>query len=228
MDHYDENYYSWYRRIGEFGGEANLFKFRKYIRLTDRVIDFGCGGGYLLKNIECAEKIGIEISETAREHCRENGIEVVHSAAEIENEWADVIISNHVLGHTCNPFDEIRLLAQKLKTGGKMVFVFPHERRGRYKSHDVNQIMYTWSEMNAGNLFANAGFDILEVKTLRHRWPPKFHLIRKIFGRRLFHLACWIYGAFYGRTTQIRVVAQKPPSMNHKWVRTHKILNKHT
>jgi len=60
--YYNKKYFSWQSRVGEFGGRANLSKFAKFIRPDHHVIDYGCGGGYLLKNIKCKEKIGIEIN----------------------------------------------------------------------------------------------------------------------------------------------------------------------
>ena len=62
--YYNKKYFSWQSRVGEFGGRANLSKFAKFIRPDHHVIDYGCGGGYLLKNIKCKEadnkqKLGI-------------------------------------------------------------------------------------------------------------------------------------------------------------------------
>jgi 2-polyprenyl-3-methyl-5-hydroxy-6-metoxy-1,4-benzoquinol methylase len=64
--HYNHKYFSWQKSIGEFGGWANLPKFMDYIKPEYNIIDFGCGGGYLLKNIECKHKIGIEVNPSAR------------------------------------------------------------------------------------------------------------------------------------------------------------------
>ncbi len=58
--HYDVDYFAWQKKIGLFGGKANSFKFARTVNKTDTVIDFGCGGGFLLKQLDCAEKIGIE------------------------------------------------------------------------------------------------------------------------------------------------------------------------
>ena len=58
--HYDARYFAWQAPQGEFGGWANLTKFRKYIRNDDRVLDFGCGGGFLLKNLTCRKRVGVE------------------------------------------------------------------------------------------------------------------------------------------------------------------------
>lgn len=43
--YYGEKYFEWQKAVGEFGGRANLFKFEKYIKENDNVLDFGCGGG---------------------------------------------------------------------------------------------------------------------------------------------------------------------------------------
>ena len=58
--HYDKKYFDWQSSIGEFGGWANQTKFAEYISSNSRVLDFGCGGGYLLKNLECRAKAGVE------------------------------------------------------------------------------------------------------------------------------------------------------------------------
>lgn len=47
--HYDAEYFNWQKNIGAFGGWANSFKFKNSISKSDTVIDFGCGGGFLLK-----------------------------------------------------------------------------------------------------------------------------------------------------------------------------------
>lgn len=53
------------------------------------MIDFGCGCDYLLKNIKCAGKIGIEINNETLEVARRNGTIVFKTVDEVENNWAD-------------------------------------------------------------------------------------------------------------------------------------------
>jgi SAM-dependent methyltransferase len=209
--HYDEEYFRWQRRIGEFGATVDHFiKFGKFIKPTDRVIDFGCGGGYMLKALVCADKIGIEINEVARRFALENGIRTVKDAAEIEDNWADVVISNNALEHTLCPFSELRKLFDKLKPGGKIVFVIPHEKRNPWKANDRNQHLYTWSPMCAGNLFTVAGFKVEQINSIAV-WPPLFHHeIKKYFGVKIFHLIGKICTALSGKWHQIQVVATKP------------------
>ena len=64
VSHYQDDYFNKYQRdLGEFGGRANAFMFDQYITPADEVVlDFGCGGGFLLKNLHCSRKVGIEIN----------------------------------------------------------------------------------------------------------------------------------------------------------------------
>lgn len=43
--HYNAEYFEWQRRVGEFGGKANLFKFEEYIEEGNNILDFGCVWG---------------------------------------------------------------------------------------------------------------------------------------------------------------------------------------
>jgi len=113
--HYDKKYFSWQSSIGEFGGWADLTKFKGWIQPNFKIIDFGCGGGYLLKNIICREKIGVEINETASRQAEQLGIKVYETTNEIEDNWADLIISTNVLEHCCSPLGELKDLYLKLK-----------------------------------------------------------------------------------------------------------------
>lgn len=78
--HYDEKYFEWQRKVGKFGGIANLFKFEEYIESDSDILDFGCGGGFLLSNIQTSgKKIGVEINPSARDVAKQNGIECKES-----------------------------------------------------------------------------------------------------------------------------------------------------
>ncbi len=211
MEHYKEDYFNWQKNIGAFGGKANLFKFREHINPEYRILDFGSGGGFLLANIEAKEKIGIEINETARSQANEQGITTVASPDEIEDGWADLVISNHALEHVNDPLMEIRRLRKKIKPGGKIVLVVPYEKKNRYKANDINFHLFTWSEMNLGNLFTLAGYEIEDVSEIKHRWPPNFLKIHKLFGESIFNSVCKFYGLLKsGSISQVRIIARNP------------------
>lgn len=207
--YYDKNYFRWQSGIGNFGGKANLFKFSKYIKPTDNVIDFGCGGGYLLQNVVCKNKMGIEVNDTARKIALKNNLNVVKNIDGAKNYWADLVISNHVLEHIEDPVETLKLLSKKVKKNGMLVFVVPHEIRNAYKSNDINQHLFTWSPMCLGNLFTKSGYRVVDCYSICHLWPPYFQTIRYVLGEKLFNTICWLYCKINNSLYQTCVVAVK-------------------
>lgn len=208
--HYNDKYFDWQASIGEFGGWADQSKFAEYISSTSRVLDFGCGGGFLLKSMTCSKKVGVEVNPSAAETAKANGVEVFNSVEEVPDEYVDVIISTNALEHTLQPLQELKSLYNKLTPGGTIMFVVPCESIAySYKPNDINHHLYSWSPMCLGNLFTEAGFSVIESKPYIHKWPPQYKVIAKVGGRRLFEMACRIYGRLERSWFQVRVIAEK-------------------
>jgi len=208
--HYGKEYFDWQSSIGDFGGWANQGKFIDYISSTSCVLDFGCGGGFLLKNLNCSRKVGVEVNASAAETAKSNGVEVFRSVTEVPDDYVDVIISNNALEHALRPLEELQALFKKLKVGGKIIFVVPCESiRYSYSQNDINHHLYSWSPMCIGNLFAEAGFSVIESRPYIHKWPPMYKFIAKVGGRRLFDIACRIYGRIERSWFQVRIIAEK-------------------
>jgi SAM-dependent methyltransferase len=208
--HYNAEYFNWQKGMGNFGGWANLIKFQDFITAEDNVVDFGCGGAFLLKNLNCKGKMGVEINPSAREQAKINGITAVASPSELPDDWATVCISNNALEHVINPLEALQTIHSKMKKGGTVVFVVPCENISwAYKPNDMNYHLYSWGPMTLGNLFTEAGFKIVESKPFVHKWPPKYEAVAKFLGPKLFHLACRLYGQYERTWFQVRVVAKK-------------------
>lgn len=208
---YNKAYNDWQSSIGEFGGWANQTKFLPFLKADDVVMDFGCGGGYLLSQLNVKRKLGIEINPVSGEEARKRGIEVFTQISDCPDGIVDVIISNHALEHAHRPLDELKALLPKLKPGGKCVFIVPCEAISyAYEPNDVNHHLYTWSPMCLGNLFTEAGYELIESKAYIHKWPARYRQIAKLGGRPLFELACRIKGHLSRKYFQVRAVARRP------------------
>jgi 2-polyprenyl-3-methyl-5-hydroxy-6-metoxy-1,4-benzoquinol methylase len=137
--HYGKKYFEEYQEeMAKFGGRLSAKFFKKYISPNDKVLDFGCGGGTLLENIPCKEKWGIEINNFAAKKARERGINIKKDVKNLKDSYFDVIISYHALEHTECPLKELIEIYKKLKNNGKIVFMFPHELKGKYKEREMS------------------------------------------------------------------------------------------
>jgi SAM-dependent methyltransferase len=212
-EHYDKEYYAYQQPIGEFGAWANLPKFKRFVEPGMNVLDFGCGGGFLLEQLECRGRVGIEPNAEAREAAESRGLTVFATTASLDDNWADLIISNNALEHCRLPLRELELLLPKLKVGGLAVFIVPCESISyRYSAGDPNHHLYSWSPMSIGNLFTEAGYEVLESVPYIHKWPPGHRAIARLFGRRAFDLASRLYARIERSWFQIRVVSRRPGS----------------
>ncbi|MDB5248358.1 MAG: hypothetical protein JWQ40_2752 [Segetibacter sp.] len=207
--YYNEDYFEYQKGHGEFAAEAMQGFFQPYIKETDKVLDFGSGGGFLLQKLNAKEKLGIEINPSARNFANTLNVPSVSSISDVADGWADVLISSHALEHTRSPFEILTQLKSKLKKGGSVVFIVPHETKYKFDNKDINKHLYTWSEMNIGNLFGEAGFKVVESKELVHRFPPHYKKIMKFWGPKIFHAVCRVYGTWirYRHMTQVRIIA---------------------
>jgi len=211
-NYYDEEYFhSYQKEIGEFGGMANLFKFEKHIKPNDTVLDFGCGGGFLLKNINCTEKIGIDLNPIAREYCQNvHEISCYESIESVADSSVDIIISNNCLEHAINPYEIFTQMYRKLKTNGRIVIVLPCDsQKTRWKPNDIDNHLYSYSPMNLGNLLQAAGFQDIETKPIFHKWPPLYKRIHSRLGEKIFHISSRIYGRLNKTYVQVGGVAFK-------------------
>lgn len=207
--HYDAAYFDWQRRIGRIGGWCNVHKFAPHIKSDDAVLDFGCGGGYVLSGLDCARRIGVEINPAARAEARHNGIEVYSTTAEVKT-MVDVVISDHALEHALNPLGELRALYSVLKPRGTAVILIPCETiRWKYRPNDTNKHLFSWGPMTLGNLLTEAGFHVLDVHPTFHRKPPKALLMDRLLPRPLFQLAGRVWAHVKRDWIEIKAVAVK-------------------
>lgn len=211
VSHYEKKYYSWQKKLGKFGGTIDLWKFEKFIKKSDIVLDFGCGGGYILENLKCKDKYGIEVNPIAIKEAKDKKIEIYQKIKQIPaNLKFDKIISHHALEHTENPFQELKDLRKYLEKNGSMIFVVPMDDwriQQKYNKEDVNQHLFAWTPLVLCNLFSAAGYKIKEVKIITHAWIPFSQFFYPLLPKFIYFLSCRIWSTLtFNR--QIRIVCK--------------------
>ena len=208
MTHYDENYFNWQKQIGLIGGFLNKFKFEEHVEPNDFLMDFGCGGGYLLSQFK-NKRIGFEINRSAWRECEKNNVNVTDNFDDISDNCIDTIISNHAMEHVPLPLETLKNLYNKLKVGGKLIIVIPCEQPSEsqfyYRAGDINQHLHTWCPMTFGNLATLAGFNVISCMPFQHKWCSDF---KENYDKPDFHTRC-IEHAKKEKNIQIKLVATR-------------------
>lgn len=141
-------------------------KFAPHVHATDTVIEFGVGAGWNLAELQCARRLGFDVSGFLAPTVRALGIEFVHASAELADASADVVICHHMLEHALNPAASLAEIRRVLKPGGKLLLHVPFEKERRYRHHDPaepNHHLFSWNAQTLGNLVAECGFKLGEA-----------------------------------------------------------------
>jgi 2-polyprenyl-3-methyl-5-hydroxy-6-metoxy-1,4-benzoquinol methylase len=201
-----------YQQQAAPGAALEARKFAPHIRAADRVIDFGCGGGWILRQLKCAERVGVELNESAHGFCHENGVRVYRTLDDVEGGNFDVAISNHCLEHVPYPVEALRALRALMKTGGTLVLVVPLDDWRVQKDHtgsDIDHHLHTWTPRLLANTLAEAGFMVRSIKVLTYAWPPGWQTLMNVLPGPVFDAACWLTAAAKCRR-QLLALASKP------------------
>jgi SAM-dependent methyltransferase len=215
-DHYlgtkGEAYFAWQSGGGDFAGRINSHKFSHLVRPEHTVLDFGCGGGFLLRNLTCARRIGVEINPVAREFANGGPIECYAAVDEVPDGIADVIVSDHALEHVPFPIGALRELKPKLGARGVLAACVPHNNYWedrRYDPKDPNHHLHSWTCQTFGNTLTEAGYEIVSIANRTHAWPGRWTVA--CYGRLplwLFDFICQSYGLATGKGQQVVAVAR--------------------
>lgn len=209
-NYYDKNYFTWQKKAGLCGGMQDIWKFQKYIKNTDVVLDFGCGGGYILGKINCKKRVGVEVNKTAQKIAQKKGITVFDSLQKLPRSLKfDIIISHHTLEHVDNPAGALKELKKYLKPKGRTIHVIPvddYRQQPKYYSHDINQHLFTWTPLLIGNLFSHCGYTIKKVQLIPYLWLPLSVYYYTFIPKPIYYFLTKMWGTFLG-IREIHIVA---------------------
>jgi len=194
---YNNEYWKWQSNNVDLGGKIQAdVLFQDYIKISDKVLDFGCGSGTTLKNLNCSEKIGFEINPYAvKYNIENNGIQTYSNLDELQNDYFDIIISNHALEHTPTPYEDLLKLRNKLKVGGKIIIYVPsmedeltklNKQNNTYDIADRDNHLFNWNFQLLGNLLIKCKFNLLDCKTKPYSRTTNSDKAYMIGGKKLF------------------------------------------
>ncbi|MNY10010.1 Ubiquinone biosynthesis O-methyltransferase [compost metagenome] len=139
-----------------------------------RVLDFGCGNGTLLDNLNAGgwECHGLDVDPKAVAFCREKGLNVNLGDIPSQNypdDFFDAITINHVIEHVHEVDELLKSCYPKLKKGGKLVIATPNTsnwQRGLYKENwfplDPPRHLHLFNPGNLETVIKRNQFDVLE------------------------------------------------------------------
>jgi SAM-dependent methyltransferase len=215
-DHYKgeagSRYFDWQNKNGDVSGRIEARKFRAYVKPTDSVLDFGCGGGHVLRNLDCARRVGVEINPAARAVAVQGGMECHESVASVEDNSFDVVISNHALEHVEFPISSLRALRNKLRPSGALVLCVPIDdwrTQQKYNRQDINHHLHTWTPQLLGNSLFEAGFtpEQFSIRVLAHAWFPGTASVYGKLPEFFFDVFCQMF-AVVSKRRQLLAVAR--------------------
>ncbi|MEW6125927.1 MAG: class I SAM-dependent methyltransferase [Acidobacteriota bacterium] len=194
-----EKYFRQQNTSGNAIAHYNKFLFSPFVKNTDEVLDFGCGGGNLLNVLNPKIKVGVEINPTARAYATRLGIEIYSTLDELEHRAFDKIITSHALEHIPNPYEALVKLKGLLKPDGLLLWLAPiddwrNKTQKMWSLNDNDMHLYTWTPLLLGNLLKTAGFVPQSVTTIVHACPPSpFDEWLWKTHPSLFHIAAYIW-----------------------------------
>jgi len=194
--------------------------FNSCVSGDDTILDFGSNDGLFLRNLAAKRRIGIEVSESARRECIDASassgipIELHKDMSAVDSDSVDVVISNHTLEHTLDPFHVLSQIKRVLKPGCLLVMVVPFDDwRGpihrNWEPNDPENHLYTWSPRNFGNLLTEVGFQVEEARFCQIATSKKLYWVHHIFGDIAFRIVSNLL-ARYKRKGETFIRARKP------------------
>jgi 2-polyprenyl-3-methyl-5-hydroxy-6-metoxy-1,4-benzoquinol methylase len=105
-----------------------LGRVRQHVPRAQRLLDYGCGGGFLLRQALRSgfDAIGLDIGTEARRTCAEQGFRVVADPSELAPGSFDAIVMHHVFEHVPDPRRTLAALQPLLSERGKVLIEVPN------------------------------------------------------------------------------------------------------
>lgn len=211
MIYYNKKYFDWQKKAGLYGAQQDLWMYEPFIKENDKVLDFGCGGGYILEKTKCRFKYGVDINPEARKAAERRGIKVFEKLHDLPREIKfDIILTHHTFEHVESPAEILKTIKKYLKKESFLICVVPIDDwriEKKYKANDINNHFYTWSPLLLGNLFTHCGYKIKDIRIIERAWIPLSRFYYRFIPKFVYNFLSMIWSKLT-LSRQIRIVAQ--------------------
>ena len=177
-----------------FDPTENIGAIREIVPSGSRVLDVGCGTGWVakeLKDNKGCEVIGVEPNESRAEVARSHGIQVHVGYLEDlrieEVDRFDIVLFGDVLEHLSDPLSILCDAKRYLRPGGSVVVSVPNVAhwmvrldllRGRFNYQECGIMDAThlrwFTEKTLRQLLENAGYRVDEWRVTCGNWMPEY------------------------------------------------------
>jgi SAM-dependent methyltransferase len=170
----------------------NSLHFKPYLKPGDRILDFGCANGGLLRQLSqhVAEGHGLEVNPASRALAVASGRTIYASLDEIPADAVyDAIVTNHVLEHIRDVPSTLEVLRGHLKPGGLLIAALPIDDfntkyHRTWSNDDRDHHLATWTPRLFANVLIESGYTVRECRVLTTAWHPRlFPFYRGPFRR---------------------------------------------
>lgn len=158
---------------------------RKFVT-GKRLVDFGCGAGDFLRRVQndCVEVCGVELQQNYVDALKADDIRCEKSLDAIKNDTVDVCVSFHVIEHLPDPLSTLRLLKDKIISGGMLIIEVPHANdfllsvlnTDAFKQSTLwSQHLILHTRESLRRMLMHVGFEDVRVEGVQ-RYPLSNHL----------------------------------------------------
>ena len=151
-----------------------------------KVVDFGCGGGDFLRLVKnhCSDVIGVELQQDYVDDLNADGIHCVNNLDVIENGSIDTCVSFHVIEHLPQPLETLKLLKEKIVSGGMVLIEVPHANdfllsaleNDEFKQFNLwSQHLVLHTRESLRRMLEFVGFEDIRIEGVQ-RYPLSNHL----------------------------------------------------
>jgi len=151
-----------------------------------KLLDFGCGLGDFLRLVKdhCPEITGVELQGDHVNTLNSEGIKCLNHIDLVKNDSVEICVSFHVIEHLPDPISTLKILKNKIVSGGTLIIEVPHandfllstvknENFKQFTLWSQHLILHTKDSLE--RLLNHVGFEVLSIQGIQ-RYPLSNHI----------------------------------------------------